>query len=264
MKAAAWLLAAVAASLVIVTGSPAAGRAAPIRGLTAAAALARVYDSILDADFETASRLLASTCPAAPPEACATLDALAFWWRITIDPKNPNLDASFAGAVEKAVAAAEGWTGREPERAEAWFYLGAAYGARVQWRVLRGQRLSAARDGRQIKAALERALAIDPALHDAQFGLGMYRYYADVAPAVIRWLRWLFLLPGGNREEGLRLMMAARDRGQLMRGEADFQLQLAYVWYEKRFADAVVIVQDLQRRYPRNPLFWQIEAEIRD
>src|SRR6185503_18852306 len=137
---------------------------------------------------------------------------------ITIDPKNPTLDAAFAQAVEKALVATEAWTGREPERAEAWFYLGAAYGARVQWRVLRGQRLSAARDGRQIKAALERALAIDPALHDAQFGLGMYRYYADVAPAIVRWLRWLFLLPGGDRREGLRLMTAARDHGQLVRG----------------------------------------------
>ena len=28
----------------------------------------------------------------------------------------------------------------EPTRAEAWFYLGGAYGARVQWRVLRGER----------------------------------------------------------------------------------------------------------------------------
>ena len=44
------------------------------------------------------------------------------------------------------------------ERAEAWFYLGAAYGARVQWRVLREQRLAAARDGKRIKESLERAL----------------------------------------------------------------------------------------------------------
>ena len=46
--------------------------------------------------------------------------------------------------------------------AEAWFYLGAAYGARVQWRVLRQEHLAAARDGKRIKEALEQALALDP------------------------------------------------------------------------------------------------------
>jgi hypothetical protein len=43
-------------------------------------------------------------------------------------------------------------------------YLGAAYGTRVQFRVLREQRLSAARDGKRIKESLERALALDPSM----------------------------------------------------------------------------------------------------
>ena len=73
----------------------------------------------------------------------------------------------------------------------------------MQWRVLREERLAAARDGKRIKDALERALTLDPDLDDAYFGIGLYRYYADVAPAVAKILRFLLLLPGGNREEGL-------------------------------------------------------------
>ena len=91
----------------------------------------------------------------------------------------------------------------EPNRAEAWFYLGAAYGVRAQFRVYRVERLAAARDGKRIKDALEQALALDPAMHDAEFGIGMYRYYAGVAPAIFRFLRFLLLLPGGDREGGL-------------------------------------------------------------
>ena len=87
----------------------------------------------------------------------------------------------------------------EPERAEAWFYLGAAYGVRAQFRVYRVERLAAARDGKRIKESLEKALALDPAMHDAEFGIGMYRYYAGVAPAIFRFLRFLLLLPGGDR-----------------------------------------------------------------
>ena len=67
------------------------------------------------------------------------------------------MDAAFLATANRAIAEAERWTAAEPERAEAWFYLGAAYGARAQFRVHRVERLAAARDGKRIKQALERA-----------------------------------------------------------------------------------------------------------
>ena len=92
----------------------------------------------------------------------------------------------------------------------------------------------------------------------------LYRYYATIAPAYLRWLRWLLLLPGGNRAEGLAQMERTSRQGQLVRGEADYQLHLVYLWYEQRFSEALAIVIDLQRRYPRNPLFRHLEATITD
>jgi hypothetical protein len=156
------------------------------------------------------------------------------------------------------------WTTEEPQRAEAWFARGAAYSARAQWRVLRRERVAAARDGKQIRGALERALELDPTMHDAQFGIGMYRYYADVAPTILRMLRWLLLLPGGDRAAGLAQMHAARDHAVVLRGEADYQLHLIYLWYENRAHDALALIRSLEQRYPRNPLFPLIEADIHD
>lgn len=250
-----------------------------------------MYDTILDADFLNVPVRLEEACAApddrlpivpgsaagldphgapgakssvAPPEACRTLAALALSWEISLDPDSQVRDARFAQAVERAIADAAAWTERDGDRAESWFYLGAAYGARTQWRVLRQQRLAAARDGKRIKDSLEQALALDPDLHDANFGIGMYRCYADVAPTSLRMLRWLLLLPGGDRLDGLRQMLAAREHGRLVRGEADYQLHLIYLWYEHRPLDALALVHDLQARYPRNPLFQHIEAEIQD
>jgi hypothetical protein len=114
-----------------------------------------------------------------------------------------------------------------------------------------------------IKAALERALVLDPSMHDAEFGIGIYRYYAGVAPAYFRWLRWLLLLPGGNRAEGLAEMQRASQQGAIVRSEADYQLHVAYLWYERRFAEALTLIVNLQTRYPRNPLFRHLDAEIR-
>jgi tetratricopeptide (TPR) repeat protein len=233
-------------------------------GLTGGVSLVRAYDAIFDARFEAVPTLLAATCPPAPLESCQLLEVVSLLWQIQLDPHNPSRDAAFTARADSVIAALDSWTKREPARAEAWFYLGGAYGARAQWRVLRNQTIAAAQDGKRIKQALERAIALDPALHDAYFGVGLYHYYADVAPAAAKMLRWLFLLPGGNRVEGMREMLRARSAGQLLRSEADYQLHLIFLWYEKQTPRALDLLRALRDRHPRNPHFPQLMAEIED
>jgi tetratricopeptide (TPR) repeat protein len=239
-------------------------QAGGLRGLTATAQLARVYDTIFDAQFEQVPAVLANTCPPAPEEICRVLEAVSIWWQIQIDPHDRALDGTFEARVDVAIEAAQAWVEREPERAEAWFYLGGAYGARVQWRVLRGERLAAARDGRRIKDALERALEIDPDMHDAWFGIGLYHYYADVAPAAAKVLRWLLFLPGGDRVKGLQEMLRARNEGALLRSEADYQLHVLYLWYEDKPERALELLDALRLRHAQNPHFLQLIAEVQD
>ena len=255
------------AAVVLLCGWPTAGAAQEETGRRSAPplparyelrgeeGLVRAYEFIMEARFDQADAELRRACGPAPAEACSVLEATALWWRIQLDPESRSLDAAFTAAADRAVRGAEAWTEREPQDPEAWFYLGGAYGARVQWRVLRGEKVAAARDGKQIKHALERALALEPGLDDAYFGLGMYKYYADVAPAAARILRFLLLLPGGDREEGLREMLRARRRGRLLQGEADYQLHLIYLWYERQPRRALELLHGLQARYPANPLF---------
>jgi hypothetical protein len=233
-------------------------------GITAAPQVARAYDLILDANFDELAKALPQVCPPAPMVACHGLKALGLWWQIQLDLENRSLDAAFTSAVNTAIAEAERFAAAEPARAEAWFYVGAAYGVRSQFRVYRRDRLAAARDGKRIKEALEKALAIDPNMHDAEFGIGMYRYYAGVAPAIFKFVRFLLLLPGGDRAGGLAQLERASEKGLLVRGEAQFQIQTLYLWYEHKSKEALAIVRGLQQRYPHNPLFHHIEAEILD
>jgi len=150
------------------------------------------------------------------------------------------------------------------QNAESWFYLAGAYAPLVQWQILRGERVSAARNGNRIRVALERTLQIDSTLADAHFGIGLYYYYADVAPAGAKLVRWLLMLPGGDRTKGLNEMSRARDGGALLRGEADYQLHLIYIWYEHRPQDAIALLRSLDQRYAENPLFLQRLAETYD
>jgi hypothetical protein len=235
-----------------------------IKGLTGAAEVARLYEAIIDARFDEIAALAARSCPPAPAEACQLLQTVAVWWRIQLDPSDRRHDAEFQRRVEGALVAATSWTAREPARAEAWFYLAGAYGARAQWRVLRGHRLAAARDGARIRNTLLRALALDPDLADASFALGLYRYYADVAPTALKILRWILLLPGGDREAGLQLMLRARREGLVAAGEADYQLHLVYLWYEQEPQRALALLHELVSRHPRNPHFRKAIAEVQD
>lgn len=238
--------------------------AAQQQGLTAAPQIARVYDAIFDARFEDVPAVAAQTCPPAPAEVCQLLDVVSLWWQIQIDPNDTSHDAAFQARADAAVDAVSAWTAREPTRAEAWFYLGGAYGARAQWRVLRGQRLAAARDAKRIKDALEQALRLDPSLQDAWFGIGLYHYYADVAPTAAKILRFLLLLPGGDRVAGMQEMLRARNGGQILRDEADYQLQVIDLWYEKDPQRALDLLEGLRDRHPRNPIFLRSIAEVED
>jgi tetratricopeptide (TPR) repeat protein len=232
--------------------------------LTGQSQLRRVYDAIFDARFDEVPQLLARTCPPAPAEACQLLDAVGVWWQIQLDPASLGHDTQFQSRIDAAIASADAWTRRDPERAEAWFYLGGAYGARAQWKVLRRERLGAARDGKRIKDALERALALDPRLQEAYFGIGLYHYYADVAPAAAKMLRWLLLLPGGDKTQGMQEMMRARAHAALLGDEADYQLHVIYLWYEKQPQRALELLTGLRDRHPRNPLFPQLIAQVQD
>lgn len=230
--------------------------------LTGGYRLVAIYDRILAADFDGARTDLERACPPAAPEACTALRAAALWWQIALNPEDRSLDDELRSGAQKAVAAARAWTDRDPRRAEAWFYLAASYAPLVQLRLLRGERLAAAREGAKIKSALEQALVLDPALDDAYFGIGLYHYYADVVPLGAKFLRVLMFLPGGDRALGLKEMLQARDRGVLLGGEADYQLHFIYLWYEKQPARALELLRGLDSRYPSNPIFLERIARI--
>jgi tetratricopeptide (TPR) repeat protein len=223
-------------------GSPRTDAGFELRGIDG---LIRAYDFILEARFDQVDAELRKACGPAPREACEVLAATALWWRIQLDPSSRALDAEFSSTVDRAIESA-------------------AYAVRVQWRVLRDEKLSAARDGKRILEALEQAITLDPTIDDAYFGMGMYKYYAGVAPAAARMLRFLLLLPGGDKDRGLEEMLRARSKGRLLQGEADYQLSIIYLWYEADTARALELLQGLQKHYSGNPLFQAQIAQIQD
>jgi len=232
--------------------------------LTGSAKLAAAYESILAAQFDRADAEIKQACPPAPAEACLVLGVVSQWWRIQIDPANLSRDQVLNDRAKASIRAAEAWAKRDARNAEAWFYLAGSYAPLVQWQVLRGERVAAARNGNRIRIALEEALRLDPALADAHFGIGVYQYYADVASAAAKVFRWLLFLPGGDRVKGLEAIAQTQRNGALLRSEAEYQLYVIDIWYEHKPAEAIALLKALDARYPTNPLFLQRLAETYD
>jgi hypothetical protein len=251
LLACAWL----AGTVVVLSGHAAPTPPDAIKGLTEAPRLARVVDLIYDADFAGADAALGRACGPAPAQACRVLATVAQWWRLYLDIDDRSQDAGFTAQLTAAIADGERWTKREPDRAEAWLYLGAAYGIRVQYHAQRSEYLAAARDGKRINQALTRTLALDADLADANAGLGLYQYYADIAPSVLKILRWFLGLPGGDRAKGLMQLQRARTGGVLLKAEAAYQLHFIDLWYENKSGEALEILAELRARYPHNPIF---------
>ena len=246
-----------------------AGRAATAsRGLTAAPAVAA---RLRRHPRRRLRRRLPARCsprPArpAPREACLGLDALGLWWQIQLDPDSTRARPALHRRGRRGHRRGRGVDQREPERAEAWFYLGAA---------LRRARRSGgccARSGSRPRAtasgsrrSLERALALDPALDDAEFGIGLYRYYADVAPAVRDACACCCCCPAATGSRACAQMERASRAGTAGARRSGLSSCTSSIsGTSNGDGGARRCCAGCSARYPHNPLFRQIEAEIHD
>lgn len=202
------------------------------------------------------------------------LMADALWWKIyyaTGNLLNPEVfdvasdqptpyDAEFNRRVDAVLLKAQARIRAGQNVAHNELYLGMGYALRARLSGMRGEDLPTARAGKKMRAALLAALAKDPQLKDADLGVGIYNYFVDTLPTIVKLLRWLVGLPGGSREEGLKQLQRAATQGDLSRGEAMFYLAKDYSRdYEKQYSRSLQLFEQLKKQYPENGL-WKLLA----
>jgi tetratricopeptide (TPR) repeat protein len=98
----------------------------------------------------------------------------------------------------------------------------------------------------------ERVLALDSSRHDAGLVVGTYRYVVSTLSLPMRMLAYVAGL-GGGRNRGIQVLEAAAASNSDARAEAMFALVLVYN-RERRYDDALRMLQQLRRTFPRNRL----------
>jgi hypothetical protein len=138
--------------------------------------------------------------------------------------------------------------------------IGDAFFARLYG--LRAETKLAARYGVRARERLIRAEALDPTLADADFGLGLYNYYADTLSSVAKMLRFFMGIPGGNKQEGIRQLNHAIAEGLLTPVEARFYLAISLHNYDQKYEQALEVSGPLEEKYPTNPIFHLIRGDL--
>jgi tetratricopeptide (TPR) repeat protein len=171
------------------------------------------------------------------------------------DPPPPPMDAFFQTHIERALALAESRLRASPSSADAHYQVGAAAAFMATYAgTVTGHVLNGFRPARRAYDEHERVMAIDPHRKDAGLVVGMYRYAVSTLSPPWRLLAHLAGF-GGGRERGLRLVEEAAGYPSDVQTNARFMLVLMYN-REARYADAMNVIDQLQRQYPRNRLLW--------
>jgi len=202
------------------------------------------------------------------------LEAEARWWQIyceaceikwnTIDAwERPRItsDESYLALADKAIKIAESRIARQ-DSAEMRLYAGLGWSFRARLLGLRNDRRGTARAGVNARTQLLRCLQLDPQMADAYAGLGLYNYYVDTLSPIARLLRFFMGIPGGSKQEGIRQLALAMDKGELTRTGARFYLAKNLRMYERDYARSLEVLAPLIDEFPRNPIFRLIRGEV--
>ena len=135
------------------------------------------------------------------------------------------------------------------------FYAGMGYALKVRMYGLRGENRAAAKAAVAARSEMLAALKLDPQMADATAAMGLYNYYVDTLSPIVKFLRFLMGIPGGDKATGVQQMKIGMTQGQMLAVDVRFILARALRQYDHKYADALSIAQPLVERYPRNPMF---------
>jgi tetratricopeptide (TPR) repeat protein len=232
-------------------------------------------NELMDGDFGAATEIFRQIQKSDPESPLGyLLEADANWWKIYLTEANlidPDVfealseavtpyDADFRRLDELAIHKAETRLVEHQDEARSYFYEGLGYGLRARLEALRDHALGTARAGKKLRNLSLAALKLDPNLNDAWFGVGLYNYFEDTLPTYVKMLRFLILLPGGDRHVGLRQIQQAMEKGQLVTTEAKFHLAKNYSRaIDRQYARSLELLRQMEQQYPHNPL-WKLLA----
>lgn len=183
-------------------------------------------------------------------EACELKWGIVEAWRHDRESE----DREYLATADKAIALAEARIAKA-DSAEMHFYAGMGYALKVRMYGLRGENRAGAKAGVAARSEMLAALKLDPQMADATAAVGIYNYYVDTLTPMLKFLRFLMGIPGGDKNEGIRQMEIGMTQGKLLAIDVRFILASALRRYDRKYEEALTVAQPLVAQHPSNRMF---------
>jgi len=208
-----------------------------------------------EAEFRDIVRLSSSS-----PAGYFALSALS-WWRsaqnFDVNASSSAYEEEFMRHVEETAGIAEAMIKKNISPAEAYFFMGSAYGLKGRWYAVERKWFKAYIYGNRGRKMLKKCVKLNPNIYDAYLGLGIFDYFADTLPGILSVPALLFV--HGDRAHGLREVRLARDKGRFFSVEARIFLIEILTRHEKDFKQAIIEAAALRETDPSNSFLRLVE-----
>ncbi len=212
------------------------------------AGLRHIYSMRFDSARQTFDRMIRSE--PSHPKGYFLKTSVSFYQLIS-GGQGSRLEEEFLTESEEAVRIADAYRQSTGSDMEADFYTGAVYGNLGRLYAAKGEWTKGFYYGRKAKSLHESVLRRDSTQFDAYLGIGLYNYYAATVPKLVDVLVSLLGL-GGNKQEGIRQIRLAAQKGSLTGIESKFYLAGVYS-EEGNYEGALALLDELCGMFPRNP-----------
>ena len=182
--------------------------------------------------------------------------AVACSWRLFLQPEGIDSGAlkdKFKEAVRHCRNRAEKARSGSESRFEGTVYLGAVQGLEALLAMIEKRYLIMAPLAKQAWNSIEQALDLDPGYYDSYLGRGIYLYFTDALPKIIKIMALAYGFEG-DREAGLENIRLAAERGLYSRDASKIMLLNIYSVAERPDSSVREMARELHEKYPDNPL----------
>jgi len=169
------------------------------------------------------------------------------------DTVDPAVDRAFRERMAQAKTKALALVTRNKNDADAQYFLGAFFGVMAGYEASTARKFfSAMRNGSRSVDAHEKTVKIDPNYHDAYLSLGMYDYIVGSLPFMYKALAAV-VGARGNKQRGIERLQGVIKKEAATADDARVLL-LAIYQNEKRYEDALALLDKLSAKFPRSYL----------
>jgi tetratricopeptide (TPR) repeat protein len=173
----------------------------------------------------------------------------------------PEVQKEFSDAINKAISLADARLQKNPNDTSALYGRGVAYGLRANYNFLvRKAWRDALHDATRAREDCNRVTQIDPSNVDARLIQGVHDYVVGSLPWTWRMLGFLIGFHG-DKERGLKTIEEVWHKGKLNNVDAEVLLCALYR-REGQPRKALPLLEDLQKRFPRNHLVLFEQAQM--